>query len=632
MNKQTYSDFYNFKLNEPEAETNKAQLNPEDDDELGVQRYNTAMQPSRPKLSKLTDNGSIIYESHNESSLLVDDYESYPDDFTYEERSENLPIDKILNKAVHNIKFCSAQSKRHISHKTSCLSLSSQKKNQKWTKEEDELLENLVEQYQGRSWKVVSGYLPGRSAIQCLHRWTKILKPGLVKGPWTPEEDKILINFVKQYGAQDFSDCSKIIHGRNNKQCRERWFNVLNPQVIKGEWSLEEDYLIFRLYTAFGGKWIKFIPFFNGLRAENSIKNRFYSTIRRFNTVLRKKNKDFSDEQMKIETIFLDFKNQIAEKYNLKTQEDFVNFEKIQLNFDGVLDETKKDTREVFMSSGNKEKIGSLSTQNLPIPIKEPSFQAQFFQSQNKFNISKNSLRPKTNRGSEDETNLINNQRGTNSCFRKRKSTFSELRFRESTGNTDYQSQISKTPYLKPKQEDYCQSSSTMSSIKYVQHNRKANKEIKSLKDLEDSIIFLCDSPRFTFKDDHSKNIINKLQKLTEGEANTYHSQSFRYNNYEQELIRDVGIEYMMNDKSNDKFSTLIKHISDLEGVLSSTLMVLSKQSFSKPKLNDFQKPVSLLSLNNGFNDIDEYDNLIPFQSVNPNKSFLARQQVEELW
>ena len=37
----------------------------------------------------------------------------------------------------------------------------------------------------------------GRTPIQCLHRWTKILKPGLVKGPWTPEEDLLLMEWVK---------------------------------------------------------------------------------------------------------------------------------------------------------------------------------------------------------------------------------------------------------------------------------------------------------------------------------------------------------------------------------------------------------------------------------------------------
>ena len=29
--------------------------------------------------------------------------------------------------------------------------------------------------------------MPGRSDVQCLHRWQKVLNPELVKGPWTQQ-------------------------------------------------------------------------------------------------------------------------------------------------------------------------------------------------------------------------------------------------------------------------------------------------------------------------------------------------------------------------------------------------------------------------------------------------------------
>lgn len=56
-----------------------------------------------------------------------------------------------------------------------------------WTAEEDELLRNAVQQYGGRNWKKISDQIPDRTDVQCLHRWQKVLRPGLVKGPWTPE-------------------------------------------------------------------------------------------------------------------------------------------------------------------------------------------------------------------------------------------------------------------------------------------------------------------------------------------------------------------------------------------------------------------------------------------------------------
>jgi hypothetical protein len=56
-----------------------------------------------------------------------------------------------------------------------------------WTAEEDELLRSAVQQYGGRNWKKISDQIPERTDVQCLHRWQKVLRPGLVKGPWTPE-------------------------------------------------------------------------------------------------------------------------------------------------------------------------------------------------------------------------------------------------------------------------------------------------------------------------------------------------------------------------------------------------------------------------------------------------------------
>ena len=39
-------------------------------------------------------------------------------------------------------------------------------------------------------WKAVAELFGGeRTDVQCLHRWQKVLNPSLVKGPWTPEED-----------------------------------------------------------------------------------------------------------------------------------------------------------------------------------------------------------------------------------------------------------------------------------------------------------------------------------------------------------------------------------------------------------------------------------------------------------
>lgn len=43
---------------------------------------------------------------------------------------------------------------------------------------------------------------------------------------------------------------------------------------------MEEDYIIFKLFKIIGSKWAKISDFLEG-RTENSIKNRFYTSLRR---------------------------------------------------------------------------------------------------------------------------------------------------------------------------------------------------------------------------------------------------------------------------------------------------------------------------------------------------------------
>ena len=164
----------------------------------------------------------------------------------------------------------------------------------KWSPEEDELLSSLVKTYNYKNWKLISQHIQGRSAIQCLHRWTKILQPGLVKGPWTPQEDAKLFEWVKTQGATKWTLCSETIPGRSGKQCREHWNNSLNPDVKKGLWNTEEDFLIMTFYKKYKGSWKKISPLFQQ-RTENSIKNRFFSQLRKIATLhIQSKEKKFS--------------------------------------------------------------------------------------------------------------------------------------------------------------------------------------------------------------------------------------------------------------------------------------------------------------------------------------------------
>lgn len=186
----------------------------------------------------------------------------------------------------------------------------------KWSQEEDLLLTSLVKTFNYKNWKLISQNIKGRTAIQCLHRWTKILQPGLVKGPWTAQEDAKLYEWVRTQGPTKWTLCSATIPGRSGKQCREHWNNSLNPEVKKGLWTVEEDFLIMVFYKKYNGSWKKISPLFEQ-RTENSIKNRFFSQLRKIASYhIQSKEKKFSSK-IKLETL-LNYLNEATNEAQAK--------------------------------------------------------------------------------------------------------------------------------------------------------------------------------------------------------------------------------------------------------------------------------------------------------------------------
>ncbi|CAD6203823.1 unnamed protein product [Miscanthus lutarioriparius] len=147
-------------------------------------------------------------------------------------------------------------------------------------------------------------------------------KDGVKKGPWTPEEDLVLVSYVQEHGpgnwravpantggcgvggytatlamsldvvrshgsSQPLIDILTLLPAshagllRCSKSCRLRWTNYLRPGIRRGGFSDQEDRLIVHLQALLGNRWAAIASYLPD-RTDNDVKNYW-------NTHLKKK-------------------------------------------------------------------------------------------------------------------------------------------------------------------------------------------------------------------------------------------------------------------------------------------------------------------------------------------------------
>ncbi|KAJ8534093.1 hypothetical protein K7X08_007417 [Anisodus acutangulus] len=114
-------------------------------------------------------------------------------------------------------------------------------------------------------------------------------KIGIKKGPWTPEEDIILVSYIQEHGAGNWRSVpTNTGLMRCSKSCRLRWTNYLRPGIKRGNFTPHEEGMIIHLQALLGNKWAA-IASYLPQRTDNDIKNYW-------NTHLKKKLKKFQTD------------------------------------------------------------------------------------------------------------------------------------------------------------------------------------------------------------------------------------------------------------------------------------------------------------------------------------------------
>lgn len=133
---------------------------------------------------------------------------------------------------------------------------------------------------------------------------------------FSPEEDAQLKKLVSQFGPKKWEFIARYLPGRTGRQCRDRYQNYLVPGFYSGQWTKEEDDLLYQKYSEIGPAWSKLSVFFPN-RSANAIKNHWNYFVSRQYPLLNEINYPILQVNDKKDSVFVNFNNS-TEVFNVE--------------------------------------------------------------------------------------------------------------------------------------------------------------------------------------------------------------------------------------------------------------------------------------------------------------------------
>ncbi|OHS94791.1 Myb-like DNA-binding domain containing protein [Tritrichomonas foetus] len=172
------------------------------------------------------------------------------------------------------------------------------------------------------------------------------------------------------------------MHGRNSRQCRERWKHYLSSSRVKLPWTPEEDQLLYNKMEELGPKWTKISAFFFD-RTDIQVKSRW---MQRFADVskLHLKNRDINkllNPHIYQNNQPISNRNNINEKVNqedVSSQHDLLST-KISDNSGGTISNSNKNYNISIRTISSKQNTGISNPQFSLYQNQESIFGSQSF-------------------------------------------------------------------------------------------------------------------------------------------------------------------------------------------------------------------------------------------------------------
>ena len=398
-----------------------------------------------------------------------------------------------------------------------------------------------------------------------------------VKGPWSSKEDELLKNWIKTVGPKKWTQCALSIPGRSGKQCREHWNNSLNSNIIKGNWTVEEDYLLMQFYEKLGKSWKKIIPIFKS-RTENSIKNRFFSQLRKIASKYIKTGKKEYSTKFGLDILSKYYKEGLEESKKLflkKSNIDEKELDEYINNIENLLKKKPKNEKYIDIELLRKKKDIILDIKNsetIDIKVNEED------------NNGKLNKVTQSNIDTEkiDEIKEINNVKIKNNLQNKK---YTINKDNSITSDDSFDLEINKSENNKKENSH----KKVENIIEILNNNRNKEEEIKKNKNMNNII-----------NNDAIKDINNNMNNSNNVNCNINNTINFIINNFNNNCFNNMNYNNMNAINDNNMLNNVATNMTINNTSNNFTSNIFNNiNSYYNP--HNFKNPYFYPN-NNGFN------------------------------